>query len=59
MSRLDDRYQDGYRDGVRAATRADDEPEPLTLAEVKQMGQDEINARWDEILPVLEADQAS
>lgn len=55
MSRLDDKYQDGYRDGVRAATRAEDDPEPLTLDDVKAMSQDEINARWDEILPVLEA----
>jgi hypothetical protein len=27
---------------------------PPTLDEIKRMSADEINARWDEILPVLE-----
>ncbi|MDX6690600.1 MAG: hypothetical protein QOG15_2057 [Solirubrobacteraceae bacterium] len=52
-------YAAGYRDATRAHTRGDDEQEPLTLEDVKLMSQDEINSRWDEVLPVLEADDAA
>jgi len=32
--------------------------EPLTLADVKKMSEAEINARWDEIQPLLEGQDA-
>jgi hypothetical protein len=50
----DSGYAAGYDDAFRAAQRGEEAKEPLTLDAIKQMSQDEINRRWDEILPVLE-----
>lgn len=53
-------YMAGFAAGKKAAAPApNDTAKPPTMAEIKQMGHDEINARWDEIHPVLKANDAA
>lgn len=51
----DDRYGEGYADAMRARLRAGDDAVPLTIEDVRNMTQEEINRHWDEIVPILEA----
>lgn len=48
-------YRAGYEAGLKKAAEGEGgEKKPPTMAEIKKMDADEINARWDEIHPVLQ-----
>ena len=52
---FDDGFAKGFDEGVRAAERSTAQrKKPLTLDDIKGMTTDEINARWEEIQPILE-----
>lgn len=52
-------YKAGFRDGRTtrepAKGAAGQEESPLTIGAIKKLTSAEVNARWDEILPILEA----
>ncbi len=50
----DDRYGDGYADAMRARLRGDVDKLPITIEDVKNMTQDEINANWEDVSAILE-----
>ena len=62
MTDFDRGFRAGFKAGLSSATKdrspAGEEEKPLTLADVRKMDSETVIERWDEVVPLLEANHA-